>query len=73
MTYYLSIEPTQGPSFREGYHLGTDLVFAKAEAEVRFRARNASGLHTRTVAVMQAGRVVDTFDGGWASHYGMED
>lgn len=65
--FVLSIEPVEGPSFREGYHLGTDESFARAEAETRFKARNAYGLPTRTVALMQGGKVWDCFDGEWAS------
>lgn len=71
MTYLLSIEPKNGETFVHPFHLGTDLKVAKLEAEDRFRGRNRSGLHTRTVALIDADtkKIVDVFDGWWSSEY----
>lgn len=71
-TYVLSIEPTEGTSFRHGLDLGTDLAVAKALAEVTFAARNKHEDWTRTVAIFEAGPtgdMVDVFDGVWASEF----
>lgn len=65
--FILSIEPVDGPSFRHGFHLGTVLAIARAEAEARFHGRNNAGLHTRTVALIDGRRIVDVYDGEWAS------
>lgn len=65
--FTLSIEPTDGAAFQHGYHLGTDEAVARSIAVERFNGRNAYGLHTRTVALMRAGRIVDVFDGVWSS------
>lgn len=78
MTYTLSIEPTSGPAFQHGYHLGTDLKIARDCAASIFNARNSSPLSadhkgrtmaTRTVALILNGRIVDVYDGQWQSDY----
>lgn len=76
--YTLSIEPIDGKTFLHGFHLGTDLRLAKQIAEEKFRARNSSPVEkdldgrtmkTRTVALKQGGKLVDVFDGEWASEW----
>jgi len=68
--YCLSIEPTEGASFQHGFHLGTDLRLAMQIAAEKFHSRNAHGMPTRTVALMQSGKLVDCFDGRtWSSEY----
>jgi len=64
--FTLSIEPTEGRAFQHGFHLGTIETIARREAEDRFNGRNASGLYTRTVALIRDGRIVDVFDGSWS-------
>ena len=66
-TFTLSIEPTNAAAFQHGYHLGTDEAVARSIAVERFNGRNAYGLHTRTVALIRAGRIFDVFDGAWSS------
>lgn len=67
--FVLSIEPTGGKAFQYGFHLGTDLSVAMALAAEKFHARNAYGLPTCTVALMQSGKLVAVYDGEW-THYG---
>jgi hypothetical protein len=71
--FTLSIEPTEGKSFQYGFHLGTDERLARQIAEEKFRERNGAGLWTRTVALIRERRMVDCFDGRWASTYGEDD
>lgn len=71
-TYVLSIEPTEGKSFRHGFNLGTDLAVAKTIAAEMYVARNKAGDFTRTVAIFEAGPtgdMVDVFDGTWTSEF----
>lgn len=69
--FLLSIEPVDGKTFRGDFHLGTDLAVAKALVAERFHGRNEAGMATRTTAVLDAkGRVVDVYDGEWASERG---
>ena len=65
--FTLSIEPTDGAAFQHGFHLGSDERVARGIAVERFNGRNAYGLHTRTVALIRAGRIFDVFDGAWSS------
>jgi hypothetical protein len=69
MTYILSIEPKGERAFQEKFHLGTDLKIAKDEAEKRFHGRNAFGMATTSVALINADtrKLVDVFDGEWSS------
>ena len=66
--YLLSIEPTGGKSYVDGFHLGTDLKVAKQIAEERFHGRNKMGLWTASVALLSADtrRIVGIFDGEWS-------
>ncbi len=68
-TFCLSIEPVDGATFQHGFHLGTDLKLAKQIAEEKFNARNKHGMPTRTVALILSGKIVDVFDGRWASDW----
>ncbi|UVD36656.1 hypothetical protein RCXUPER_238 [Rhodobacter phage RcXuper] len=72
MTFLLSIEPTEGETFVEKFHLGTDERIARKEAETRFHGRNRAGMATRTVALINAEtrRVFDVFDGYWINLQG---
>ena len=72
-TFTLSIEPTEGPSFVNGFHLGAIEAVARKEAEDRFHGRNAWGLHTRTVALILDRRIFDVYDGRWSSESGFDD
>lgn len=69
--FSLSIEPTEGEAFLYSYHLGTDERISRDCAEEIFRNRKWFAGHgrvtIRTVALMRAGRMVDCFDGDWAS------
>lgn len=68
MTYLLSIEDRPFHSFRDGFHLGTDLKLAKQLAAERFHGRLKAGMPTVSVAVLdQKGMVVDVYDGQWSS------
>ena len=72
--YCLSIEPTEGATFQHGFHLGTDLRLAKQIAEEKFRARNSHNMPTRTVALIQKGKLVDCYDGrSWSSELTWEE
>jgi len=68
--FLLSIEPVDGPAFRSGFHLGTDEALARAIAVERFHGRNAAGMATVTVALLRDDRLVDVYDGTWASDAG---
>jgi hypothetical protein len=65
--FVLSIEPTDGPTFLHGFHLGTDERVARQIAEGRFHGRNLSGCPTRSVALLRDNVVFDVYDGEWAS------
>lgn len=78
--YVLSIEPMEGASFRAEHPLGSDIVWAKREAEETFAWRNDEYLRgiprdaqgrlnaTRTVALFLGRKMVDVFDGReWSS------
>jgi len=56
--FVLSIEPQTGPSFRHGFHLGTDLRVAREIALEYFVANKA-----KTVALMRDRKIFDLFDG----------
>jgi hypothetical protein len=62
--FILSIEPVAGPTYRHGFHLGTDEAVARKFAEDVFGA-----LPVRTVALIRDQRIVDVFDGHWDSSY----
>ena len=66
--FVLKVEPAHGVAFTEGYHLGTNEAFARAEAVARFHARNAYGLPTASVALMKGQATVDEYDGEWMTH-----
>jgi hypothetical protein len=63
--YTLSIEPTDGPAFQHGFHLGTDERIAREFAAEIFRNRNNNHHHTCTVALVRDRRIIDVFDGEW--------
>lgn len=65
--FELSIEPTQGDTFRHGFHLGTDEIVARHLAEQEFHSRNRRGESVRTVALMLGHRMFDYYDGIWAN------
>jgi hypothetical protein len=69
-TYVLSIEPTEGTSFRHG--LGADdLAVAKQMASAMFDAYKTTSAPIRTIAIFEdgphGGTMVDVFDGTWTS------
>lgn len=66
--YILSIETSEGHSFKHGYHLGTDLEIAKTIAAERYEGRVKVGLPTITVAVMLSDRIVDVYYGNGEWH-----
>jgi hypothetical protein len=63
--YTLSIEASDGKSHRRGVRLGTlDVEEAKQIAEEKFHSRNANGMPTHTIAIMDGDdMVIDCFDG----------
>ncbi len=66
-TIMLSIEPTDGQTFVEKFHLGTDIAVAKKIAEERFHGRNKFGMWTRTVALIDDKRkIISVYDGEWS-------
>jgi hypothetical protein len=80
-TFTLSIEPIEGPTFQYGFHLGTDLALAKKIVEEKFQARNDSSyvadldgrtMRTRTMALIRNNKIVDVYDGQWASEWNPE-
>ncbi len=73
MTFTLSIEPTDQPSFQHGFHLGTIETVAKRCAEDIFHARNANGQPTCTVALIRDRKIFDVFDGKWSSESGFDE
>ena len=67
MTYILSIETDAG-TYTHGYHLGTIEGDARKMAEYIFNSYTPrQGTVIRTVALKQNGKMVDCFDGRWAS------
>ena len=69
--FVLSIEITEGESFKHGYHLGTILSIAKVIAEERFNARVQNRQPVVTVALLQNNHIVDVFYGDkWHSEMG---
>lgn len=76
--FILSIEPVTGTVFQYGFHLGTDETVARSIAEEKFHARNLSPLKndqhgnsmaTRTVALIQCGKLIAVYDGAeWRKH-----
>jgi hypothetical protein len=58
----LSIEPLHGKAFQYGLHLGTQIDLARRIAAEKFRPDQH-----RTLALLRGGRVIDCFDGAWAS------
>jgi hypothetical protein len=70
--FILSIEPVAGPTYRHGFHLGTDEAVARQIAEETYRSlRRHPGTvcAVRTVALIRDERLVDVFDGRWDSSY----
>ena len=65
--YVLSIEETHGKSKQHGFHLSTDLKLAKQIAAEKFHARVKYNMPVVTVALMQNNKIVDCYDGKWAS------
>jgi len=70
-TYQLSIEPVDGATFRHNFHLGTDFRVACNVAVDIFHNRKwwprVGNVTVRTVALILNDKVVDVFDGEWAS------
>jgi hypothetical protein len=58
--FVLSIEPFHGATYQHRFHLGTVMRVAMQFATEILSARRA-----RSVALLQAGRIVATFDGEW--------
>ena len=67
--YLMSIEPWEGDAFVNGFHLGTIERVARDLCEERFQGRNAANMPTRTIALIRDRRIVDVYDGKWASDY----
>jgi hypothetical protein len=66
--FELSIEPVGAPTYRDGFHLGTDEVIARRLAAEAFHQRKPrNGTAIRSVALFRAGKMVDCYDGHWAS------
>lgn len=66
--FELSIEPVGAPTYRDGFHLGTDEVLARRFAVEAFHQRTPKvGTAIRSVALFRAGKMVDCYDGHWAS------
>jgi hypothetical protein len=65
-TFTLSIEPTGGKAFVDGFHLGTDEQVARQIAEERFHGRNKHGMWTQTVALIYDRKLVAVYDGTWS-------
>ncbi len=72
-TFVLSIEDTAGHSFQHPFHLGTDEKLARQIAVEKFQARVQYGLPVVTVALMRGNKMVDCYDGVWASERDMYD
>jgi hypothetical protein len=70
--FTLSIEPTDGPAFQHGFHLGTDERIAKEFAEEIFRNRNTNHHATCTVALIRDRRIIDVYDGQWQSQRALD-
>lgn len=70
--YILSIETTEGNSYKHGFHLGTILDVAKAIAEEQFNARVANRQPIVTVALMRNGKIIDVFYGNGLWHSEMD-
>ncbi len=68
-TYTMSIEPVDGPSFINGFHLGTIESVARDLCVERFHGRNAADMPTRTIALIRNRRIVDVYDGAWFNGY----
>lgn len=66
-TFTLSIEDVAGHSFQHGYHLGTDEQIARQIAVEKFHARIEHKLPVVTVALLRGNKMVDCYDGVWAS------
>ena len=66
--FEMSIETTEGNSFKNGFHLGTDESLARAIVMERYAARVNAGVPTVTIALMRDGRIVDVWMGDrWAN------
>lgn len=66
--FEMSIEEVCGrKAIRSGFHLGTIECVARSLCTERFAGRVKAGMPTVTIALMQAGRMVDVFDGRWES------
>ena len=66
--FELSIEPVGGATYRDGFHLGTDEVIARRLAVEAFHQRTPKvGTAIRSVALFREGKMVDCYDGHWAS------
>lgn len=70
-TYQLSIEPVDGATFRHNFHLGTDLRVARNVAsDIYFNRKwwpRVGDVKVRSVALILNDKIVDVFDGRWAS------
>ncbi len=69
-TFTLSIETTEGKSFINGFHLGTQEPLARQIAEEKFHARRNNGLPVVTVALLLGNKMVDCYDGQWFNDQG---
>lgn len=66
--FELSIEPVGAPTYRDGFHLGTDESIARRLAEEAFKYRTPKvGTGIRSVALFLGGKLFDCYDGLWAS------
>ena len=65
-TITLSIELNDGTVFIHGFHLGTDVQFAKAIAEDHFHFRLLKK-PIRSVALIRQQQVLAVYDGEWSS------
>lgn len=66
--FVLSIEPCNRPTFKHGYHLGTDERIARRFAEQTFTQHHENNTALYTVALMRDGKIFDVYDGrSWFS------
>lgn len=67
LTFTMSIEPVDGPTFVHGFHLGTIENIARQLCEERFHCNCGCAYHpqARTIALIRNRRIVDVYDGRW--------
>lgn len=76
-TYSLSIKPVDGEAFIYGFNLGTDIAIAMRIAAEKYHARNLyADSQTESVAIVDIRgfvrgnlniKIIDVYDGSWAS------